>query len=74
MQENIGTFSVTVTRSAGTTGIVGCAVTTTPTSAEAVDYDVRTGSLVFMEGQNTTTFMITINNDPTPELEEVRKQ
>lgn len=62
-----------VTRSAGTTGTVGCTITTTPITAQASDYDVTGELLVFMEGQqNATEFMITINNDAIPELEEVR--
>ena len=73
MQENVRTFSVTVTRSAGTTGMVGCTVATTPISAqgEGVDYLVNEVQLEFMEGQNSTVFTITINNDAIPELEEV---
>jgi len=64
---------VTVTRSAGTTGVVGCTITATPISAEGggADYNVGTNMLTFPEGQNTTSFTITINNDAFPELEEV---
>ena len=73
MQENIRTLSVTVTRSAGTTGMVGCTVATTPISAqdEGVDYDVEMELLEFDEGQNTTELRINIINDALPELEEV---
>ena len=73
MQENVGTISVTVTRSAGTTGTVGCTITATPISAEggAVDYDLGIEPLEFREGQNSTQFTITIINDAIPELEEV---
>ena len=62
-----------VTRSAGTTGVVGCTISVTPiTATEGADYNVDIEQLQFIEGQNTTTFTITIINDPTPELEEVR--
>ena len=73
MQENIRTFSVTVTRSAGTTGMVGCTIATTPISAEdeGVDYNVVMELLEFDEGENATEFRISIINDAIPELEEV---
>lgn len=64
---------MTVTRSAGTTGIVGCTISVAPiTATEGADYNVEIEQLQFIEGQNTTTFMIAITNDPTPELEEVK--
>ena len=73
MQENIRTFPVTVIRSAGVTGMVGCTVATMPISAqdEGVDYDVEMELLEFDEGQNSTEFRISIINDAIPELEEV---
>ena len=74
MQENVRTFPVTVTRSAGTTGMVGCTIAATPISAqgEGIDYRVDEALLLeFAEGQNSIVFVITINNDAIPELEEV---
>ena len=71
MQENVGTISVAVVRSVGTIGTVGCSITSTPISAGSTDYSVEMGPLEFLEGENTTMFMITINNDDIPELEEV---
>ena len=71
--ENIRTFTVTVTRSAGTTGIVGCSIATTSITAVGggMDYNVDMGPLEFREGQNTTQFIVTIVNDAIPESEEV---
>ena len=61
-----------VVRSVGTTGTVGCSITATPISASSADYNVEMEPLEFLEGENTTMFMITIINDDIPELEEVR--
>ena len=72
MQENVGTISVAVVRNVGTTGTVGCSITAIPISASSADYNVEMEPLEFLEGENTTMFMITINNDDIPELEEVR--
>jgi len=64
-------FTVTVTRSAGTTGVVGCSIAATSTTTESDDYDIDMGPLRFSEGQNTTQFNVRITNDAIPELEEV---
>jgi len=73
--ENIRAFTVTVTRSAGTTGVVGCSIAATSITAVGggVDYDVDMGTLEFREGLNTTQFTVTIVNDAIPEIEEVRE-
>lgn len=64
VNEGGGSKTITVTRTGGSTGVVGASYTTTDGSAvEGADYQVAVGTATFGDGQTTTTFTVTINDD-----------
>jgi uncharacterized delta-60 repeat protein len=71
VNESVGTFNVTVTRTNGTVGRVTAQYATSNGSAAAgADYDATTGTLTFEPGQTTRTFPLIIRNDTASEFEE----
>ena len=76
VDENVGTLCIAVNRTAGAFGTVGTGFNTTEDTAEGgdIDYSPDSGTVEFEEGDKTQCLNINIENDLTPEVEEVRSQ
>lgn len=69
--EDVGTLSVTVVRTGGTTGTVSVDYSTANGTAIAgQDYTATSGTLTFSGGETTRTIQIPITNDSTTETDE----
>lgn len=72
VNENVGNAVVTVTRTNGSYGSVSCQYATVPggSATAGVDYQLRSGTLTFANGQTSRTFTIPISNDTSVEPDE----